>query len=292
MKIALLGIQGQIGNRIVPYLKKAHHNVWGPNREDLNLYDTPLIYNTICKENPNLIINTAAYTNVDGAENHKNLANKINYQAVREIAKAAKSLDIPLIHFSTDYVFDGNKQEKYKEEDSPHPLNYYGRTKLAGDEAILTIEPKGIIFRTSWVYDWRRTNFFLKMKLLMQPNAEIHIINDQFGVPNSAGLLAKKVYEYIIERNFKKAKVMNLVCSESTSWFDFAKIICTHIQQDPLVNIIPISTAQYVKKFAKDKLVATRPHHAVLDNSKAISSGYTMPNWDTDFINFIQNPYG
>jgi len=292
MKIALLGVRGQIGNQLVPYfVLKNHYDVWGPNREDLNLYDTPLIYDIICEQKPELIINTAAYTDVDGAERFKDLADKINHQAVREIAKAAKNLDVPLIHFSTDYVFDGKKEDKYTEKDKPHPLGNYGRSKLAGDEAILSIEPKGIIFRTSWIYDWRRINFFLKMKFVMQPGAKIHVIDDQIGTPNPAQLLAQQVYWYIQENQFAKVNIVNLVCDDHTSWFNFAKTICSHLRKDPWVKVIPVSTEKYLGRYAKDKIVAMRPRNAVLDNTKAKNSGYHLPNWKVAFADFIQKPH-
>jgi len=290
MKIALLGVRGQVGNQLIPHLvTKSRYDVWGPGRETLNLYDPALVYDKICKEEPDLIINAAAYTDVDGAERYKGLADKVNHQAVREIAKAAKNLAIPLIHFSTDYVFNGEKEEKYKENDLPHPLGVYGRTKLAGDEAILTIKPKGMIFRTSWVYDWRRTNFFLKMKHLMQPGAKVHVIDDQFGIPNSARILAKKVYEYMQRKTFKPAEIVNLACREYASWYQFATRICSYLRKDPWVKIIPLSTEQYLGRFAKDKIVAMRPMHAVLDNSKAAQMGISMPKWTTDFADFIKN---
>jgi dTDP-4-dehydrorhamnose reductase len=292
MKIALLGVRGQIGNHLVPYfVLKNRYDVWGPNREDFNLYDTPFVYDVICKEEPDLIINTAAYTDVDGAERYKDLADKINHQAVREIAKAAKNLDVPLIHISTDYVFDGTKEEKYTEKDKPHPLNLYGRTKLDGDDAILSIGPKGIIFRTSWIYDWRRTNFFLKMKFVMQPGARIHVIDDQFGIPNSAQILAKYVNDYVQAGKFEKMQIVNLVCDEHVSWFQFAKMICSYLRKDPWVKLIPVSTEQYLGRYAKDKIVAMRPKNAVLDNTKAKGLGFHLPKWNVVFADFIQKPH-
>jgi dTDP-4-dehydrorhamnose reductase len=292
MKIALLGVRGQIGNQLVPYfVLRNQYDLWGPNREELNLCDTNLIYDKICNAHPDLIINAAAYTDVDGSEKYKDLAVRINHHAAREIAKAAKTLDIPLIHFSTEYVFDGKRKEKYKEKDKPNPLNQYGRTKLEGDKAILAIAPNGVIFRTSWVYDWRRTNFFLKMKFVMQPGAKIHVVDDQFGVPNSAQLLAKKVYEYILDKDYKKVEIVNLVCSEYTSWFDFAKTICSYLRKDPWVKIFPVSTEKYLGMYAKDRIMAIRPKRAILDNSKANRLGYNMPTWDSAFADFIQKPY-
>jgi len=291
MKVALLGSGGQVGNHVAHYLEKPHYIAWAPSSEELNLYDTPLVYDKICKEEPDLIINTAAYTNVDGAERYKELADKVNHRAAQEIAKAAKNLGVPLIHFSTDYVFSGSNEEKYTEDDPTSPLGVYGKTKLDGDEAILAIAPKGIIFRTSWVYDWRRTNFFLKMKFLMSTCATVQVVADQFGIPNSAKLLASKVYEYVEAREFKSVEVVNLVCGEYTSWYQFAKVIYSYLKGEKQVKIIPISTEEYLDEFAKDKLVAMRPRHTILDNSKATRMGLTMPNWDVDFADFIQKPY-
>jgi len=288
MRVFLFGVSGQIGRQLAPYFRlRADTVLYDPIHGVINLANTQDLFSQVCFRKPDLIINAAAYTNVDSAEYNEELANKINHLAVKELAHAAKSLDVPLIHYSTDYVFDGKSTDKYLETSTPNPLSVYGKTKLAGDEAILAVAPRGVIFRTSWVYSNHRTNFYKTMQGKICPGASLRVVDDQFGTPNSASVLAHATYKYMLRNTFDKAEIVNLVCDEYASWYQFAKLICAYWGLEKYVEITPITTAQYLAEQANDRVIAPRPMHAVLDNRKAKSRGVVLPTWVTELRKFM-----
>ena len=183
MKIFLTGKNGQLGSRLEEDLKK-FHEVIAMDRNSLDLIDIQLIEDTVHQVKPDLIINTAAYTNVDRAEKEEDLAYRVNALAPKALTKAAKLLDIPIIHISTDYIFDGLKKDAYIENDEPKPLSVYGFTKLQG-EVFVKQNPKHFILRTSWVFSSRGHNFLKTIIKLAQEKSSINIVDDQWGSPTS-----------------------------------------------------------------------------------------------------------
>jgi dTDP-4-dehydrorhamnose reductase len=220
---------------------------------------------------PTLIINCAAYTNVDNAEINYKIAFKINAEAPRVLAEESLKLDIPLIHFSTDYVFDGTSKRAYKEDDQTNPLNNYGKTKLDGELAIKKNCKKFIIIRTSWVYNSKRgKNFYRTMIKLFKKKNEICVVNDQYGCPTSVQFLAKRIKKILTQLNLKEEKrwgIYHLTDNKVMTWFKFAKNILKleNLLSKKKINVIPISSSDY-------SISIKRPKNSILDLTKIKSN--------------------
>ena len=260
MKILITGINGQVGRALMQQL--TDHELIGIIRKDCDLSKLHQIRQVIDQHQPDLIINPAAYTKVDQAEDEPELAFKINRDAPRVIAEKAQEYHIPLIHFSTDYVFDGAKKEAYEEDDPTDPLGVYGQSKYAGEEAIQEVGGKIYIFRTSWVYASIGHNFFLTMKKLSNEREELKVVADQFGVPTSSQFIAEQIKLIIPNINENNTGTYHLVPDGSCSWHEFAKEIIS--QTNPhfnLENLYPIQTHEFPTK-------TKRPANSVLSNAK------------------------
>jgi dTDP-4-dehydrorhamnose reductase len=256
MKILLIGVTGQVGHHLKPILEARGWEVVAPTRETLDLSDPDSIARTIQEIKPQLIINPAAYTAVDKAESEPELAMAINGIAPGIFGEQAKILGIPLIHYSTDYVFDGTKRGPndelvpYSEEDIPNPINVYGKTKLAGEKAIQASGCQHLILRTSWVYSMHGKNFLLTMLRLAKERDELKIVDDQWGAPTWAGWIAEATTELIAERNQSQPLgIFNFVNSGVTTWRGFAQEIFSQAKQLGLLDRAPmvhgISTQEY-----------------------------------------------
>lgn len=232
--------------------------------------------------NPDLIVNAAAYTAVDKAEQEADTAMAVNGTAPGILAEEAKALDALLVHYSTDYVYNGKHSEQpYKEDDFCDPRSVYGETKLAGDQAIQQVGCKHLIFRTSWVYGLYGKNFLLTMQRLAHERDELRVVADQIGAPTWSRLIADATAQVIAQVNSPLLNekmdtlsgIYNLTCGGQTSWYDFAKAIVQQAAKAP--NVIPISTEEYPAP-------AARPAYSVLNNDKlADTFGVRLPAWDT-----------
>ena len=219
---------------------------------------------------PDLIINPAAYTAVDRAESEAEAAMAVNATAPGVIAEEAKRLGAGLIHFSTDYVFDGEKAGPYDEADAPNPLNAYGRSKLEGERAVAQSGARHLILRTSWVYSRRGKNFLLTMLELAKTRPELRIVDDQRGAPTSARALADAVAQ--IARRDWPSGTFHLTCSGATTWFGFARAIF-ELSPGPRPSLVAITTPEFPTP-------ARRPKNSVLSNAKATQAfGITLPDW-------------
>jgi len=260
MKILVTGINGQVGHALMHELTE--HELIGLSRDDCDLTNPDQIKQVIDQHHPDLIINPAAYTKVDQAEDEPELAFKINRDAPKVIAEKAQEYHIPLIHFSTDYVFDGEKKAAYVEDDPTHPLGVYGQSKCAGEEAILEVGGLTYIFRTSWVYSNVGYNFYLTMKRLSQERNKLKIVGDQFGVPTSNKFIAEQMKVIIPKLNDNNTGTYHLVPDGSCSWYEFAKQIISQTNpQFDLKNIHEIETHEFPTK-------TKRPTNSVLNNVK------------------------
>ena len=260
MKILVTGINGQVGHALMHELTE--HELIGLSRDDCDLTNPDQIKQVIDQHHPDLIINPAAYTKVDQAEDEPELAFKINRDAPKVIAEKAQEYHIPLIHFSTDYVFDGEKKAAYVEDDPTHPLGVYGQSKCAGEEAILEVGGLTYIFRTSWVYSNVGYNFYLTMKRLSQERNKLKIVGDQFGVPTSNKFIAEQMKVIISKLNDNNTGTYHLVPDGSCSWYEFAKQIISQTNpQFDLKNIHEIETHEFPTK-------TKRPANSVLNNVK------------------------
>ena len=268
-RILLLGSSGQLGKTLFNKLKD-DFDLFTLNRPEIDLVDLNNLKAKIKNIKPEIIINAAAYTDVDSAETNIDLAHKINSEAPLLLARISKGLGSLLIHFSTDYVFDGMKKSAYLETDELNPLNVYGDSKMEGEKAILGSGCKAIILRTSWVYSSFRNNFLLTILNLASTQEKIKIINDQVGAPTSTELITKVtldfIYKYRADKNLQMG-LYHLSPSGETSWYGFAKEIIRLSFKENLhskvmeKDILPISTLEY-------PLPAKRPKNSVLDCSK------------------------
>ena len=280
MRILVTGGAGQLGWELRRSLA-IFGDVVAPTRDLLDLASTDSIVAAVRGVRPSLIVNAAAYTAVDQAEAEPDLAMKINGEAPRILAELAASRDAPLIHYSTDYVFDGSKAQPYGEEDATAPLNVYGRTKLAGEQAVMAAAAPHLIFRTSWVYSPRGRNFLLTMLKLGKQRKELKVVDDQFGAPTSARLIAEATASVVathcsggkpdVDAFREKGGLYHLTAAGRTTWHGFAQAILSG--RKDVASVLPIPTSAYPTP-------ARRPQNSVLDNGKLASRfGFRLPDW-------------
>lgn len=274
MKILLTGANGQLGHcfkNIFP----ADWSLHATNRQQLDITDISAVDNCISKHRPDAIINAAAYTAVDKAEDEFDLAYKVNVIGPKNLAIIAKKYQIKLVHVSTDYVFDGTKKTPYLESDSTNPINVYGKTKREGEIAVIDNNPLAIVIRTSWVFSEYGSNFVKTMLNLGNKKMELSIVDDQIGNPTYAGDLAKIIIE-LLKRNVSSG-IYHYCGNKSTSWYLFAKQIFDIALKQGLLfklpNINPINTQSYPTK-------AKRPQYSVLNMKKINELNLSGSNWD------------
>jgi len=280
MKILITGINGQVGHALMREL--TDHELIGLTRQDCDLTNSDQIKQVIDQHQPDLIINPAAYTKVDQAEEEPELAFQINRDAPKVMAEKACEYHIPLIHFSTDYVFDGEKREAYLENDPTHPLGIYGQSKCASEEAVQEVGGQIYIFRTSWVYSNIGHNFYLTMKRLGQERDEFKVVGDQFGVPTSNQFIAEQIKHIIPQLHENNTGVYHLVPEGSCSWHEFANEIISHTNdQFNLDNLLPITTDEFPTK-------TQRPKNSILNNAKIKQAFHLKLNhWQTELEKVI-----
>ena len=280
MKILVTGTNGQVGHALMQNL--TDHELIGLTRQDCDLTNLDQIKQVIDRHQPDLIINPAAYTKVDQAEIEPELAFQINRDAPRVMAEKARDFNIPLIHFSTDYVFDGEKKEAYVEDDPTHPVGVYGQSKCAGEEAIQEVGGHIYIFRTSWVYSNIGHNFYLTMKRLSAEREELKVVADQTGVPTSNQFIAEQIKVIIPQLKQNNTEVYHLVPDGSCSWYEFAKQIIG--QTNPKFNLEhlhAITTDEFPTK-------TKRPANSVLANAK-IKEAFSLSfyDWSQELLKII-----
>lgn len=292
VKILLFGKNGQVSRRLyTTLLPLGEVTVYGS--EDVDFRDGNKLKACINHYSPNVIVNAAAYTAVDKAETDQDNAFLINAEAVRILAEEANKLNAWLIHFSTDYVFDGTKKTSYTEEDKKNPLSIYGKSKARGDSYIQDIAKNHVILRVSWVYDSYGKSFPKTILSLAKQKKSLKIINDQFGSPNNAIFIANitSLILYRILTTNKKNKFIglyNLSTIGQVSWFEFSKFLinqANNINSDfkfDISNLQAISSADY-------PLPAPRPTNSILDVSKLEKTfNLKMPKWDIYIPKFIE----
>ena len=266
MKILVTGKSGQLGRSLQKFISNFdHHEFTLTGREELDLSSPDNIskyFETNCHFD--VIINCAAYTAVDRAEEEADLAEQINHIAVKQIAEFANSQNAKLIHISTDYVFDGENKSLYLENDNPNPINVYGKSKLQGERAVLkTMSDNAMIIRTSWVYSEFGNNFVKTMLKLGEEKNQISVVNDQIGSPTYAGDLAEAILHIISNDNFNKLRFPTEIFHFSnlgeTSWSDFAMEIFKISNLS--CKVAPIISKQYPTP-------AQRPHNTTLSKDK------------------------
>ena len=297
--ILLTGKNGQIGFELKKILPRLGRLI-AVDREDVDLTDSSETRRMVQELRPRLIVNAAAYTAVDQAETDQHAARALNAEAPAVLAEAAKKVGAALVHFSTDYIFDGLKKSPYVEDDSPNPLSVHGRTKLAGEEAIRQIGVPHLIFRTAWVYGTRGRNFLLTILRLASQREELRIVADQTGTPTWCREVAQAITSILLNLSHASSSTISLsdlsgtyhvTAAGSTTWFDFARAIldegacisldvpwfaaATSGRALSIQRIVPITTAEYPTP-------AQRPAYSVLSNERLFRTFHVrLPDWRT-----------
>lgn len=283
MRILLTGKDGQVGWELQRSLGLLGEII-ALDRNELDLASANSIVRAMRDVEPDIVVNAAAYTAVDRAESEPDLAMAINGVAPGVIAHEAKRLGALVVHYSTDYVFDGTKDGLYEEDDTPHPLNVYGRSKLAGEIAIRAVGIPHYIFRTGWIYAARGHNFVRTILGLAREKTELKIVNDQIGAPTWARSVAVATAQILtisangLPGTQNSDGLYHLTAAGAISWFGFAQAILAAAKSIYPVMNMPKLTPIHAIEFP---LPARRPLNSRLDNSRLFSTfGLTLPSWD------------
>ena len=285
MRMLVLGRNGQVGTALTQSLQGLGELIT-LDRAQLDLANQDAIRTAVRELQPQMIINAAAYTAVDAAESAEATAFQINAEAPRVIAEESERLGATLIHYSTDYVFDGGKQGAWLEDDATAPLSVYGRSKLAGEQAITDVGGTHLILRTSWVYGRHGKNFLLTMLKLAETRDELAVVDDQMGAPTWAVTIADATAA-IIRDSGEPAQlaalsgVYHLCAGGHTSWFGFAEAIFAHASVQRKPKLRPITTAEYPTP-------AKRPANSMLNTDKFRHTFGDLPAWDDALQNCMQ----
>lgn len=283
-RILIIGGTGQLGTELQRSFAGTNPLV-AVDREVVNLTVPDQIRAVVRDVRPGVILNSAAYTAVDRAETERDLATAINAEAPRVLAEEARRLNALLVHYSTDYVFDGTKAEPWTEDDAPNPLNVYGATKLAGERAVQEVGGRYLIFRTSWVYGPHGKNFLLTMLRLGRERDRLTVVDDQFGAPTTSIELARAtqgIVDGVLEGKFGEAAdwagLYQMTCSGETTWCGFTRAIFARagrLLEGRHPEVAALSTSEY-------PTAAKRPRHSVLSNARLQERfGVRLPSWET-----------
>ncbi len=263
MKILIVGYKGMLGSDLFEMCKNNKFDVVGLDVENLDITNLNETKEKIKEINPDVVINCAAYTNVDGCEENVDLAYKVNGLGARNLAIATNEINAKLVHISTDYVFDGEGNEDLKEYDLVNPLSIYGKSKLMGEEMIKSFNNKYFILRTQWLYGKNGNNFVETMLKLSKERDTLMVVDDQIGSPTFTKDLCKAILEVIKTENYGIYHVSN---SGQSSWYQFAKDIFELSNID--INLKPCTTEQFPRP-------AHRPKYSVMDNSMLRINGFS-----------------
>lgn len=282
MKILLTGRNGQVGYELERSLQVVG-SVIAVNRASMDLTNLDQIRSVIREVKPDIIVNPAAYTAVDKAETEPDLAMLINGIAPGVMAEEARKLGAAMIHYSTDYVFDGSKESPYEENDEPCPLNEYGRTKLAGEHAVQSTGIKHLILRTSWVYGMHGKNFLQTMLKLAQERDELTVVSDQFGTPTWSRTIADVTANLMAQARHapdplawwrQNSGIYHLTSNGSTNWHAFAQALLSNAGLLQKTRVLPIPSDKYPTP-------ARRPINSRLSCEKLRTSLSSLPDWQT-----------
>ncbi|MGX5437184.1 dTDP-4-dehydrorhamnose reductase [Bacillus thuringiensis] len=277
MKILVTGAKGQLGQDVVSLLKEQTCEVFGFGREELNIADEKQVSEKVLLIQPNIIIHTAAYTQVDQAESDEEAAFKVNAEGTKYLAQAAEAVGAKFCYISTDYVFDGTKDTPYKADDQTNPQTVYGKSKLVGEQYTQEYCSKSYIVRTSWVFGLYGNNFVKTMLRLAEENKELGIVHDQVGSPTYTTDLARFIISLV---QTDKYGVYHGSNSGVCSWYEFAKEIFKQSNIEIVVN--PLKTEDFPRP-------AARPKYSVLDKGMIEENGFeSFQNWKEALKDFLK----
>ena len=290
MKILITGAKGQVGSELTRQALNKNHEVTAYGSKELDIADLEQVKQTVQQIKPDVIINAAAYTAVDKAETEQELAYAVNSLGSENLAYAGKEYDIPLLHISTDYVYDGEKKSPYNETDTANPTGVYGASKLDGDEKITQIWHKHIILRVSWVFGEQGNNFVKTMLRLAEQRDELSIVDDQFGAPTSAKSISSSLLSILESKPFNQSDcpwgIYNLQSDPGVTWYGFAEEIFQQAQQLGKLNksmkLKPIPSSEFPTP-------VKRPANSKLDGKKLQQSfGISAADWKQDLQIMLQ----
>lgn len=286
MKIALIGAAGQLGSDIERANLKFNFEIIPLTHADLDVTNFNISYKVLKEIMPEVIINTAAFHKVDDCEKEPDKAYSVNTLGVRNIGVISNELNSSIVHISTDYIFDGKKENKtvgYSEFDTPNPINIYGMSKLQGERVLTTVTNKYYIIRTAWLFGYggskaKGGNFVKTMLNLSKQRHELKVINDQIGTPTNTYYLAYQILELI---NYPYFGTYHATCEGMTSWYDYALEIFK--QAGININVIPISSNEY-------RTEAKRPSFSALENKMLkLQNINIMPGWDEALAEYLKH---
>jgi dTDP-4-dehydrorhamnose reductase len=294
--VLVTGANGQVGRQICRIFDGAF-DVIGFSSRELDVGEASSVYKIFDMVKPDIVINAAAYTNVDDAEINSELADRTNFHAVTHLCDACLNHKSLLVHFSTDYVFDGKATRRYCEEDRTNPLNAYGRSKLSGDHYIVENANRYLIFRLAWVYDHAGTNFPKKILQAATVKDQLTVVDDQTGTPTSADFIATTVHQLIVTEGANNNQrhndqrynnLFNLVPNGAASWFEFAVRLLSRAEamgfdlKCKARDVIPVKSSDLSQP-------AKRPARVILDNSKIQRAlGISLAQWDSYIDGFLE----
>ena len=268
MKVLVTGCAGMLAKDLIPCFSQRGHETLAPPEDELDITDLAAIRSVVDRYQPELMINCAAYTKVDEAEREEHQALLVNGFAVQNVCLVCQENDIPLVHFSTDYIFDGAKESPYTIYDEPNPVSAYGRSKLLGEKYVLWLLGKFYLIRTSWLFGHYGRNFIETMLELGEREKQISVVKDQTGCPTLTYHLAEAVADLIETERYGIYHITN---SEPTTWFDFAREVFRLSGSD--TEILPATSDQFPRP-------AKRPQNSVLDPFPLHEVlGREMPSW-------------
>ncbi|MGM9571614.1 MAG: dTDP-4-dehydrorhamnose reductase [bacterium] len=275
MRILVTGAKGQLGNELLEILQ--NEEVTGASKEELNIVDAEAVHAYIAALRPEAVIHAAAYTKVDDCEKNVDLAYQVNAVGAQNIASACLKCGAKMVYVSTDFVFDGKKQEPYLEFDQPNPLNIYGKSKLAGERLVSAILNRFFIVRTSWLYGIKGNNFVKTILKLGQERDELQVVADQWGTPTYARDLAAFIIKLIKTDNYGVYHASN---KGMTNWYEFAKAILAGY--GITTPVVPITAAELNRP-------AVRPAYSVMRNyMQELTIGDEMPEWQDSLHEYLQ----
>ncbi|MFP4229171.1 MAG: dTDP-4-dehydrorhamnose reductase [Salinivenus sp.] len=281
-RILLLGATGQVGHELRRTLAPLG-TLYAPGRNAVDLADPKALRSTVQHRTPDVVVNAAAYTDVDGAEEAPGRAAVLNAEAPGVLAEAACDAGAWLVHYSTDYVFDGTQQTPYVETDAPNPINVYGRTKRDGENAIRSVGAPHVILRTSWVYSARRSNFLLTILRLADTHDRLTVVDDQIGAPTWAGWIAAATRSIVQQLGADEAVggTYHLAAGGQTSWYGFARAIFAQYGLSD-VEVVPVSSDEY-------PTAAARPAYTVLCSDRVRQRfGVDVPSWTEQLAEHVR----
>ena len=278
MKIFVTGVRGQLGHDIMLELEKRGIGATGVDKEEMDITDAEAVDKLISAEAPDAVIHCAAWTAVDAAEDAEDACRAVNALGTENIAKVCGRLGIPMMYFSTDYVFNGKGERPWEPEDEAEPLGAYGRTKYEGEQAVRKYVPdKHFILRIQWVYGINGKNFVKTMLRLSEDHKELRVVDDQIGSPTYTPDIARLAVDMILTDRYGTYHVAN---KGYCSWYDFAVDIFRLSGKD--VKVIPVSSEEYGAK-------AVRPYNSRMDTGKVEENGFEgLPEWEDALKRFLK----